>query len=476
MLAELHNTNHFGVEKTYSLVQDRFFWPNMFKFVSMFVGNCETCQKTKCDTSPPKAPLLPMVIPSAPMQFVSLDIAHMPTDSDGYRYMLLVGDIFSKYIDAIPLRDQTAKSVVNAFSSNWLYIHGNPYYLSSDQGSNVDGDVVRSFCDEFGIEKRRSSAYHSQGNGFAERNIRSVKDMLRAALLHRNLDQSKWRKLLPELVFALNCSASKAIQCIPYKVVFGRVPTLPIDIHFGVDKESRITDVITAAEYFEERSFVLQDMFDVVIRELNLSKLKMMRQYNKNLQFNDYQKGDEVWLKVKYYKTGENQKLAPRRGGPWTVIEKLPNGVNFRIRNKSSAETRIVHHDRLSCVVEKRMLLCLSHDEAPKNLCLMMIQKVRVRRVVATPRTTRRIGMSIENPYRVPAVQKATVIMTMVAYRRDGIRKENVLLEAFLVRFLGVRCQSCSSINFILVGGNVGCSWFSYARNAVFVFRRYLIS
>ena len=348
VVAELHNTSHFGVEKTYSLVQDRFFWPNMFKFVSMFVGNCETCQRTKCNTRPPKAPLLPMVIPSAPMQFIALDIAHMPIDTDGYQYILLVGDLFSKYIDAVPLRDQTAKSVVKAFSDNWLYIHGNPNYLLSDQGSNVDGEVVRAFCDQFGIEKRRSSAYHSQGNGFAERNIRNVKDILRAALLHRNLGQTKWRRLLQELVFALNCSESKAINCIPYKVVFGRVPILPIDIRFGIDKEAVVDDVITASQYFEEGSVVLQDMFDTVIQELNLSKEKMMRQYNKNLRVIDYKNGEKVWLKVKYYKTGENRKLAPRRGGPWTIVEKLPNGVNFRIRNDSSAEMKVVHHDRLS--------------------------------------------------------------------------------------------------------------------------------
>ena len=290
------------------------------------------------------------MIPSAPMQFISLDIAHMPKDTDGYQYMFLVGDLFSKYIDAIPLRDQTAKSVVNAFSDNWLYHHGNPYYLLSDQGSNVDGEVVRDFCNQLGIEKRRSSAYHSQGNGFAERNIRNVKDILRAALLHRNLAQSKWRRLLPELVFALNCSDSKAINCIPYKVVFGRVPTLPVDIRFGMDKGSKIDDVITAAEYFDERSFVLQDMFDVVIQELNLSKAKIIQQYNQNLRVNNYKNGDKVWLKVKYYKTGENRKLAPRRGGPWTVVEKLPNGVNFRIRNDNSSETKVVHHDRLSPV------------------------------------------------------------------------------------------------------------------------------
>lgn len=70
------------------------------------------------------------------------------------------------------------------------YIHGVPFYLLSDQGSNVDGDVMRSVCGTLGIEKRRSSAYHCGGNGFAERNICSVEDMLRAVLIHQRLQQS----------------------------------------------------------------------------------------------------------------------------------------------------------------------------------------------------------------------------------------------------------------------------------------------
>ena len=52
-------------------------------------------------------------------------------------------------------------------------------------------------------------------------------------------------------------------------------------------------------------------------------------------------------MKVKFYKTGENRKLAPRYSGPWTVLQKLPNGVNFEINNPSTSETKIVHHDRL---------------------------------------------------------------------------------------------------------------------------------
>ncbi len=348
IVSEIHNTGHFGVEKTYALLKDRFFWPSMYKYVKTFVDVCRTCQQVKSDTRPPKAPLLPMVIPSGPMEFISIDIAYMPLDNDGFNYILLIGDIFSKYINAVALRDQTSKSIVKAFEDNWLHIYGKPFYLLSDQGSNVDGDTVHEFCNELGIEKRRSSAYHSQGNGFAERNIRSVKDILRSALLHRNLNQSKWRKLLPELVFALNTSESKAIQCIPYSVVFAKPPVLPIDIQFGL--ETKMTDVATPKEYSEERSFAMKSMFETVIHELKLSKKKMMRQYNRKLRVHNYGKGDQVWLKVKYYKTGENRKLAPRRGGPWVVLEKLPNGVNFKIKNTSTNETKIVHHDRLSPV------------------------------------------------------------------------------------------------------------------------------
>ena len=350
VVENIHNVAHFGVDKDYATIKDRFYWPNMYAYIKMFVSSCETCQKTNCDTRPPRAPLIPMFIPSAPMQLISLDIAYMPPDSEGYRYILLIGDTFSKFINAVPLQDQTAPTIVKAFSSKWLYLHGNPHYLLSDQGSNVDGDTVREFCDTFGIEKRRSSAYHSQGNGFAERNIRSIREVLRSALLDRKVEQTKWRKLLPELVFALNCSYSKAIQAVPYEVVFGRKATLPIDILLNTNAESIPNDSITPNSYSEELNMKLTLMFDYVTEKLQISKDMMKKQYDKNIRFHDYEEGSKVWLKVKHYKSGETRKLSPRRGGPWTVIEKLPNGVNFKIRNDITNEKKIVHHDRLSPV------------------------------------------------------------------------------------------------------------------------------
>ena len=83
----------------------------------------------------------------------------MPRDHHGYQYFLRIGDLFSKYI-------QAASTIADALLSQWIYTHGTPYFLLSDQVSNVDGDVIKEICNVLGVEKRRS--YHSQRKGFAE--------------------------------------------------------------------------------------------------------------------------------------------------------------------------------------------------------------------------------------------------------------------------------------------------------------------
>lgn len=351
IVSSFHNVAHLGTDRIYALLQDRFYWPSMYNYIRTLIQSCTTCQRTRSTTLPPKAPLLPMFIPNAPMQLVAIDIAYLPRDTQGFQYILLIGDVFSKFIVTVPLKTQTAPDIVNALLQHWIYIHGTPSYLLSDQGSNVDGQTMRDICNELGTEKRRSSAYHSQGNGFAERNIRSVKDMLRALLLHQKLRQEKWRKVLQSLVFALNTSFSSAIKCVPFNVVFGRTAVLPQDIVFQNSLHDHF-EPISANQHEHSVSKLLQSTFDHVIDALKLNQKTMQAHYNRNLRVVDYQVGQKVWLQTKYYRTGENRKLAPRRNGPWEITAKLPNAVNFEICN-ARGEKKVVHHNRLSPVTER---------------------------------------------------------------------------------------------------------------------------
>ena len=45
VLEKVHGVAHFGVDKTYALLKDRFYWPSMYGCTKLYVESCEDCQK-----------------------------------------------------------------------------------------------------------------------------------------------------------------------------------------------------------------------------------------------------------------------------------------------------------------------------------------------------------------------------------------------------------------------------------------------
>ena len=106
----------------------------MCQHIRHHVAMCETCQKVKADAITTKATLKPIHILEAPMQFISMDIATFPTDVDRYKHILLIGDIFSKYISAVPLNDTISRDYFKntvGLRKNCRKTHGGIYYLRS---------------------------------------------------------------------------------------------------------------------------------------------------------------------------------------------------------------------------------------------------------------------------------------------------------------------------------------------------------
>ena len=264
--------------------------------------------------------------------------------TNGYKYILLIGDLFSKYLEVVALKDQTAPTIVKAVHERWFCRHGYPTFLLTDQGSNIDGDVMRKICEQFNVKKRRTSGYHSQGNGFAERSIRAVKEMFRTTLLECKIPQLLWKDILPGIVFALNSSQSSSTKLTPYEVVYGRLPVFPTDILMEMSLPN--VSAPTPKEYLLDMRIQMRKIIETFNKNLNVSRKIMINQYNRNIKFYDYKPGDQVYVKRKHFKPGENRKLAPRKSGPWTVVMKKENGVNFEIKNDKNI-TKVIHHDRL---------------------------------------------------------------------------------------------------------------------------------
>lgn len=78
----------------------------------------------------------------SPFERVAMDIAGpFPAIEQGNRYILVVGDYFSKWIETYPLPNQEAVTVATALVHHWILRFGVPLELHSDQGSNFKSKV-----------------------------------------------------------------------------------------------------------------------------------------------------------------------------------------------------------------------------------------------------------------------------------------------------------------------------------------------
>ena len=64
--------------------------------------------------------------------------------------------------------DQTAKTVAKYLWQGYVLIFRALAKLLSDQGANVESNIIRELCEFMGIWKARTSPYHAQSNGQIE--------------------------------------------------------------------------------------------------------------------------------------------------------------------------------------------------------------------------------------------------------------------------------------------------------------------
>ena len=97
---------------------------------------------------------------SSKWERVAMDILDITTVSDrGNRYSLVVADYFTKYTEAYPLKDKSARSVVDALAEHWMTRFGFPLTLHSDQGREFENKVIHDLARLMGAVKTKTTPY-----------------------------------------------------------------------------------------------------------------------------------------------------------------------------------------------------------------------------------------------------------------------------------------------------------------------------
>ncbi|XP_030847917.1 uncharacterized protein LOC115926774 [Strongylocentrotus purpuratus] len=281
---------HLGIERSIAFARDRFYWPKMSAEITEWVKHCPRCVARKSHQHP-SAPLV-SIKTTSPLELVCMDFLSLEPDRSNKKSILVVTDHYTRYAQAFPTKDQTAKTVAKVLWENFFVHYGLPQRLHSDQGRDFESKVIYELTRLLGVQKSRTTPYHPQGDPQPERFNRTLLGML--GTLEEEKKQN-WSKYVSALVHAYNCSKHDSTGFSPYLLMFGREARLPVDLRFGTSPDNHSgTDHVQYVQGLREQ---LARAYKLASEASDKSAEANKRRYDAKVRENDLQTGDRVLVR-----------------------------------------------------------------------------------------------------------------------------------------------------------------------------------
>uniref|UniRef100_A0A914YC62 RNA-directed DNA polymerase n=1 Tax=Panagrolaimus superbus TaxID=310955 RepID=A0A914YC62_9BILA len=307
---------HFGTKKIKTLLRNRYFWNNMGNDLAEWTKSCMQCFAHGSHRR--DRPQLHPIKTDLPMQIVGMDIAEMPVSENGYKYMLVIIDHFTKYASAYPLQSKSAEEVAKVFLENWcLREQRFPRQIISDMGREFDNKLLSRITELTNVESIFSLGYNSQFNGLSERFIQTLKKIL----AKRVNETFEWSDVLPFALFAYNTVPHEATGETPQFLLHGFDAFVPSEI------DPADIPTVYQTDLQEYKHQVLENLYatQAFVREkFEVYCKNMAKEYNgrKRTHPPTLAKGDLVFIELPTERVKNAlSKLAPRWEGPARVIE-----------------------------------------------------------------------------------------------------------------------------------------------------------
>ena len=132
---DIKASGHLGIKKTLSKIRQSYYWPGLQKDVKAYVGGCDICARRKEPLKTKRAPM-EIVKSGFRMERIAIDIlGELPITERGNRYILVIGDYFTKWTEYHAMPNMEASTVASILVEQVVSRFGIPYFIHSDQGS-----------------------------------------------------------------------------------------------------------------------------------------------------------------------------------------------------------------------------------------------------------------------------------------------------------------------------------------------------
>ena len=318
-----HGAGHQGRDRTLSLMKEHFWWPGMSQALLKLVATYHLHRAPR--TSP-----------------------HRLCGNGGNRSYgqkacgkerACCRRPFHPVCAGICHKKQHTARTARVLYNNYFSVFRFPQRLMSDQGTEFCGKVIAVMCSLLGIEKIRTTPYHAQTNGSAER----VHQMLQCMIGKLDPEKrQKWPAHIRSIIIAYNSTRSLVTGYSPYYLMFGRRPRLPIDLLFPTCRMQTLTRTIDeyVASLYDRLRKSLVIAQDCAIKEAQRQKWL----YDRKVGAIELRPGDNILVRLDAFR-GQRRKLKNWWGSDLhMVVIRVVDGIPaYVVKNNRTGKKKVVH-------------------------------------------------------------------------------------------------------------------------------------
>nr|XP_054587273.1 uncharacterized protein LOC129152946 [Nothobranchius furzeri] len=309
LISESHAPDHCGRTEVLKRLNKQGYWsPYLKAMVEEVIDQCDICAENNVKKGI-TVPAGHIPVPEGPFKHLVIDYVDMIKSVHGKRYMLVIIDRFSRWIEAVPSKDLGSETVVKFLVREVIPRFGIPSEISSDNGPAFVEKVLKGVLQQLRIKQRLGSVYHPQSQGMVERANLTLKSKICKICACTNLN---WVDALPLALMSYRMQTNRSTHLSPHEVLTGR--PMPAPQLRGPHKGPSLEQ--------------LELEFKSYIKQLtSIHKAIYLQEKRKELVSSagadgPVVPGDQVYIKVFRRKWHE-----PRREGPYKVVRATPTAV-----------------------------------------------------------------------------------------------------------------------------------------------------
>jgi hypothetical protein len=186
---------------------------------------CEACQRFG-NIQLARAGVMNSIMKSWPFRGWGLDFIGEihPGSSKGHRFILVATDYFTKWTEAVPLRNMTYQEVISFVQEHIIYQFGIPQTLTTNQGPSFMSHQFREFAESMKIKLLNYSPHYAQANGQVEASNKVLIKIIKKRI--KDNPRRSHEKLL-EAMWVHRTSRHRATKVTPFKLLYGQEAVLP---------------------------------------------------------------------------------------------------------------------------------------------------------------------------------------------------------------------------------------------------------